>query len=599
MSRILSLVAAVTCLAGTWVIWPAKSDPVRSRPSASVEGSSGILSALPSTSPSPSSVAVETVRISKNPTLAEDLRTRFPQAGRHLVGRGGASSLSVGFDERYAAGARIACEGVVLRQQLVGAQPVTGLHEEHRAEYRGVQPGIDAILVRQEHRMEEFLRIDPRAAAVLTYEFSLESAAGMFRVRKGEADRLEVTDRDGRSILQSGEIVYWTSGSEAPRSAPTEIAFVGDQRARMEIRIPEEDQQNEILLDPSWAVTGSPAQVHSTLTTLSDGRLLATGGPWGGLGSGIPTSAACESYDASTGDWSFVYPMGSPRQSHAATRLADGRVLVSGGWASSGNSDGGKDLSDCELFDPETGSWSSTGSMRHDRYNHLAVLLQDGTVLAMGGWSYGARGGQLFSCEVFNPSTGRWSETASCPVIPATATRLTDGRVLVTSGPTRLWNGQLTGASACVLFNPSTGSFSAAGSLQVARPLGATASLLPNGMVLVAGGASGGFYNRVFVGSTVCELFDPATNTFSPTGSLLAYRYGHSATVLSSGRVLIAAGFGGTSSLRSCEIYDPVTGSFGAAPSLQGIEGRDHLAAPLPAERALAVSGVRCEEFAP
>src|SRR5436190_56129 len=99
------------------------------------------------------------------------------------------------------------------------------------------------------------------------------------------------------------------------------------------------------------------------------------------------------------------------------------------------------------------------------------------------------------------------------------------------------------------------------GSLNVARQLH-SATLLPDGRVLVAGGFSNGF----IIGSV--ELYDPATGTWTFGNSLSIERFTHTATLLSNGKVLVAGGFGGSGTLASSELYDPMTGTWAATGNL-------------------------------
>jgi hypothetical protein len=157
-------------------------------------------------------------------------------------------------------------------------------------------------------------------------------------------------------------------------------------------------------------------------------------------------------------------------------------------------------------------------------------------------------------------STGTTTIARSSP----TASLLPNGQVLVVGG--RSGNNVLQSAE---LYDPSTGTFTETGSLNTAR-VGHSATLLQNGQVLIAGG------NSVYPGlPTIAsvELYDPSTGTFTPTGSLSVSRTGHSATLLASGKVLIASGShtsdGYTwTNIASAELYDPVAGTFSATGSL-------------------------------
>src|SRR6266550_3634306 len=125
--------------------------------------------------------------------------------------------------------------------------------------------------------------------------------------------------------------------------------------------------------------------------------------------------------------------------------------------------------------------------------------------------------------------------------------------------------------------------FDNTGSLNTARD-NHTATLLPNGKVLVAGGA-GNISN--FLNSA--ELYDPASGSWTATGSLNTARYSHTATLLPNGKVLVAGGFNG-SFLTSAELYDPASGSWTATGSLN--TGRDfHTATLLPNGKVLVAGG--------
>ena len=131
------------------------------------------------------------------------------------------------------------------------------------------------------------------------------------------------------------------------------------------------------------------------------------------------------------------------------------------------------------------------------------------------------------------------------------ATMLSDGRILVAGG----WKtavGKTDGTSALAsaeLYDPASGTFTPTGDMTVPRAF-PTATLLPDGRVLIAGGWNGS--NAV----ASAEIYDPASGTFTPTGDLTAAREGNTATLLSDGRVLITGGRDGSGGvLVSAELY--------------------------------------------
>ena len=144
----------------------------------------------------------------------------------------------------------------------------------------------------------------------------------------------------------------------------------------------------------------------------------------------------------------------------------------------------------------------------------------------------GFNGSVLSSAEVFTPFTPTGSMTTGRYY--HTSTLLNDGRVLIAGG----YNGGSV-LSAVDLFDPASGVFTPTASLNAARYLH-SATLLNDGRVLIAGGSGLNGSNSVLAGA---EIYDPATQQFTVTGgSLVAARYGHTATLLNDGRILISGG---------------------------------------------------------
>ena len=113
---------------------------------------------------------------------------------------------------------------------------------------------------------------------------------------------------------------------------------------------------------------------------------------------------------------------------------------------------------------------------------------------------------------------------------------------------------------------------------------GHTATLLPNGKVLVAGGTAN---PNGIDGTNRAELFDPANGTWSASGSMTNGRTRYTATLLLNGKVLVAGGLttGSPSNLASAELYDPITGTWTLTGALNNALNQGGCLAP-PANRS-------------
>jgi hypothetical protein len=310
-------------------------------------------------------------------------------------------------------------------------------------------------------------------------------------------------------------------------------------------------------LTGTWSSADSMVEKRGgghTATLLADGRVLVVGG-----------SNATEVYDPSAGTWSSAGSMDRSRSWHTAALLEDGRVLIAGGEDSGSR----KAFNTAEIYDPSTNEWSFTGEMTEVHTRDKTILLDDGKVLMMG----------KELTEIYDPATGEWSSAGKMMKKREggyAATKMADGRVLVTGGETLRgqrseaipggWFGGVMASHDAFLvatpkadiYDPVAGVWSVAAGLNTPRKLHPSV-LLPDGKVLV-------------VGSETAEIYDPAADVWTEVGTMLVLRTGgHTATLLGDGRVLILGGNEGADPFNPAtnneavgvafaEFYDPAIG---------------------------------------
>jgi hypothetical protein len=270
------------------------------------------------------------------------------------------------------------------------------------------------------------------------------------------------------------------------------------------------------------------ARAGHTATLLPDGKVLIIGGSFlvntsQGLRSLCLASA--ELYDPATETFSATGNMAMADSAPAAILLNDGKVLIAYGYNFSGP------VAD-ELYDPVTGTFSDTGDQLLNFDIPAVNLLPDGKVLF------------VICCmaeQLYDPSSGTFSPTARTTRIYQdgfASAALTDGTVLFSGGYAEVTSDSYS--SGAELYDPSPGSFRPIGDMTTARAYH-TATLLPDGTVLIAGGEGKPYLNPT--ASTTAEIYDPATGAFSRTGDMTGAHVGHTATLLLDGRVLLTGGY--------------------------------------------------------
>jgi hypothetical protein len=315
-----------------------------------------------------------------------------------------------------------------------------------------------------------------------------------------------------------------------------------------------------------------------TATLLLNGKVLITGGR-------DPTFqparelASAELFDPDTGTFTRVGDMAMPRVFHTATLLPDGRVLIAGG-------DGYEPVSprSAELYDPSTGTFTTTGRMVAPLVFGKSTLLDNGKVLIVDAVTDFFHSGP----QLYDPAAGTFSAAGTSPERPV--------RYAACGTPTVLASGRVLLAPGCFqpaeLYDPVTDSLTFTGESVTIGYFDTTATLLQDGKVLIAGGD--GDFGVAGNG----ELYDPSTERFNLTGDMTNARAAHTATLLRDGTVLVAGGaiftvFGVTEATlgESAEIYNPATGTFSSTADMTLPRVYGHTATLLMDGRVLIAGG--------
>ncbi len=313
-----------------------------------------------------------------------------------------------------------------------------------------------------------------------------------------------------------------------------------------------------------WKAEASGGSGGGDAVVLQDGRVLIVGSDEGCIPSlsGAETVRS-EIWDPATGRWSSAADRTTPRFEAAIAQLADGRVLLAGGWSSSSWSRDSHPLRTVSIYDPHRDVWRPAAPLRIARSGALAVTLHDGRVLVFGGSS--APPEDLRSVELYDPRRGTWKAGPALPrrLTVESATVLGDGRVLALAT-----SDEPAGISSLV-FDPRRNRWMR-GQRLPGSVLWATGVPLPDGgaLLLTAG-------NRH---TAKAYRLEPKTLTVRATGSMLHERSGYALAVLADGRVLVAGGASKisypspdvikTTLTRSAEIYDPITERWSATLSM-------------------------------
>ncbi len=410
-------------------------------------------------------------------------------------------------------------------------------------------PGLDIVRVALEDRLEELIVVSSPEALV-PFSYRLDVDPGVVPRPTGIGS-VELV-RDGTPWLRLNPVEALDAGRQL-LSGSWEVTPQPDGSLLAALAIDLSAARFPVAIDPGWSSTATMNHGrHShSLVRLADGQVLALGG-YGSNGMTLVTLSSAERFDPATNTWSATAtPLGHyGHVDGSATLLPDGRVLAVQGGAS--------------LYDPATDSFTPTATPRviGRRAHHTATLLPSGRVLVCGGKPIRTSVNEPSErAELYDPATDVWTELAPMAVPRAehSATLLDDGRVLIAGGQTDNFGGE---TALTELYTEGLG-FSAGPDLPDAGDAtsrwGHTATKLADGRVLLAGGRSNTYFSGLFRGF----LFEPGSDTWSAPRSMRKHRYGHTATLLDDGTVLLVGGDQSNGSYTAaCALYDPVAHQF-------------------------------------
>ncbi|MBI2983419.1 MAG: hypothetical protein HYY42_04475 [Chloroflexi bacterium] len=259
------------------------------------------------------------------------------------------------------------------------------------------------------------------------------------------------------------------------------------------------------LIDPATAKVTRladtvPGRLHQTATITSGGRIVVAGGViWAGRGFG--STDRVDVFLPFPGTWIAGQRLIQARSDHGAARLADGKVLVTGG-----NLDQ-RPLASTEIYDPVADEWHLAAPLKEPRIRFSIAPLPDGRVLVAGGLD--GKGRPTATSAIYDPRTDRWTKGPDLSV-----PRVDQATVVLANGDVLLVAGQYGASGTAERYDHDAGEFLYAGTLRDPR-LAEQAALLPDGRVLVVGGSVEKPGRTDYEPFKDAEVWDPRTNLWS------------------------------------------------------------------------------------
>jgi N-acetylneuraminic acid mutarotase len=300
------------------------------------------------------------------------------------------------------------------------------------------------------------------------------------------------------------------------------------------------------------------ARMEHTATALPDGRIVVAGGYQRNRdASGEERSeslASVEVYVPGYDAWELANPMHHARTGHQAIVLADGRILVFGGWVR--DDDRYVRAASAEIYDPETGQWTETEAPVGEPLVRAPILLPDGRVFSLD--SFGSYPNHRLRPEIYDPVDGTWTRGARAPemrIFPAIET-LADGSILVAGGAYDVPDGPPNPSNTSWRYDPAADSWTDTALLRTEVFDGAMFRQ-PNGEV-------------VLLTPFEVQRFDPKTGTWATVTTTGSKSHdGDHFVELNDGRIFVGGSSSCSDFSEQAAIYDPATATWTAAGTLQ------------------------------
>lgn len=349
----------------------------------------------------------------------------------------------------------------------------------------------------------------------------------------------------------------------------------------------------------TWLESQQPQQISGdhTFTLLSNNRILLAGG-W-------PLSQSrCEIYNITTKSWRKTSPMNHDRTIAAAALLPNGNLFVSGGYDSFSSDQDESSIASCEIFDHQTETWSEAPNLPSPSEGHNLIVLPNSNLAVIGGGQKiraGAFTPTLFFNEIYSLPTNKFSTSNNGKLRTRrgnhTATLLPNGQILIVGGATGSHSQDKRILESCEIIRPLTFQSVQTGSLTVAR-MSHTSTLLPNGRIIAVGGIVGSAISG-YTETASAEFYSYTSELWTSAPPCHSARAHHTATLLHSGNLIVAGGASGSSissdyteweATNSVEQYDYRTNTWFALANM--IESRfGHTATLLPNGKTLVTGG--------